>query len=370
MKGKYETSPELEQWKLLMEKDDIDLTLLRYLIGKKGSVDVAWAAFEKSMAWRAEFTPNGVGSAVVDIDDDKFGESCPYDKEVMKYSAELSFNGTCIKGNPLVYYLSGRMDVLGLIKAITAEQYHQRTAYSLIATFRKVNQLSREHNRFMGVCLIYCSKNATLTHLKFLPYFKFFADDLQLNCPEMLSDCYVVNTPWFFNMAFGIIKPWLDKRTLDKLHILGTTEERLVEYVERKFIPVALGGEDASPRLVIPDPLQGLSILDVGAGKKHEIEVRCPANENASSISWKWQPVGKDVGFQVVFVADDESNEELNVVDYARVSATGEVHQGSYMSPRGKSGTLKFVWDNSFSYWTGKQVMQWIGDFEEIQSQS
>eukprot|EP00475_Leptophrys_vorax_P040420 TRINITY_DN748_c0_g1_i1.p1 TRINITY_DN748_c0_g1~~TRINITY_DN748_c0_g1_i1.p1 ORF type:complete len:394 (-),score=97.32 TRINITY_DN748_c0_g1_i1:53-1234(-) len=360
IKAKYEASAKIELYKVLMEKDDTDLMLLRFLIGKQGNVDVAFAALEKSMAWREAWTPDKAGSNVVDLDDAKFDEAAPFHQEYVKYSPELFFTGTDKKGMPLIYQVKGRMDVMGLLKALTAEQYHQHVAYVLIATMRKLNQMSREQNKFLGFCLVYCGKNASMAIVKYLPYFKYDIDDLQLNCPEALSDCLGVNAPWFFNMLFNMVKPWLDKRTLEKIHILGSTDARLAEYIDKQHIPTVLGGDDPAPKLVIPDPLRGMSKLDIGAGKKHELEILAPAS--SYSISWKWQPVSKDVGFTAQFI-DEEGNEE-QVVEYARMQATGEVFQGSFVSSKG--GTLKLVWDNSYSYWTGKQVMQWVGEFEHV----
>jgi hypothetical protein len=362
MKQRYETSDKIETWKKLLDRDDDELILLRFLCGKKGDVDLAWETFERSMAWREIHTPNGTGSSILDFDDEKFEETSPFNLQCLKYSPELSFSGVCKKGMPTIYELKGRMDVMGFIKNITPEEYHQRVAYNLISTFRKVNKLSREQNKLMGVCLVYCAKQVSMSHLKFMPYFKYDVDDLQLNCPEVLSDCLAINTPWFFNIFWNIIKPWLDKRTLEKIHILGADQSKLLEYIDAKYVPTALGGEDPAPKLVIPDPLQGLNKVDIGAGKKHELEIRAPAANH--SISWKWQPVSKDVGFQVLFI-DEEGNEE-QVTDYERISATGEVFQGSFISP--KSGTLRIHWDNSYSYWTGKQIMQWVGDFEEVKA--
>jgi hypothetical protein len=362
MIDKYEAHQNIARWKELMAKEDIELIILRFLVGKKGDVDTAFAAFEQSMAWRNEHN----GDKVLDLDDPKCDDETPFNAEVKKYIPELSLNGVSKQGMPLAWELKGRIDVLGMIKALTPEQYSQRLAYSLIVTNRYMNKRSREENRLLGICLIYCCKNISTTHMKYIPYFKYEVDWSQLNCPELLGESIVINTPWFFNMIWQIVRPWLDQRTLAKVHILGgsNSEQKLQDYIDKKFIPVVLGGEDANPALVIPDPLKGMDKIDVGAGTKQQFDFH--STKTGQTISWKWSPVSKDIGFQVSFVDGEDAEDQ--VVEFSRVAATGEVFQGSFVSSR--PGTLRIIFDNSYSYWNSKQVMFWAGDFEEVEVQS
>eukprot|EP00475_Leptophrys_vorax_P010723 TRINITY_DN1729_c0_g1_i2.p1 TRINITY_DN1729_c0_g1~~TRINITY_DN1729_c0_g1_i2.p1 ORF type:complete len:364 (-),score=88.42 TRINITY_DN1729_c0_g1_i2:771-1862(-) len=358
MLSRYEAHEHSSRWKELMTREDLEMTVLRFLVGKQGDVDVAFAAFEKSMEWRDEHHAD----KVLDFDDPLCDDDTPFDKEVRKYVADLTFNGVSKQGMPLAWELKGRIDVLGLVKNVTPDQYSQRLAYSLIASNRYMNKKSREDGRLLGICLVYCCKNISTGHMKFLPYFKYEVDWSQLNCPELLGESIVINTPWFFNMIWQIVKPWLDKRTLAKVHILGGagSEQQLEEYIDRKFIPTILGGDDPAPKMIVPDPLKGLDKIDVAAGRKQEFEFH--AQNAPLSICWKWSPVAKDISFYVTFV--DADDQEDQVVENSRISATGEVFDGSFVTS--KPGTLKIVFDNSFSYWTSKQVMFWCGGFEEL----
>ncbi|KAJ3054770.1 cytosolic factor, phosphatidylinositol/phosphatidylcholine transfer protein [Rhizophlyctis rosea] len=64
--------------------------------------------------------------------------------------------------------------------------------------------------------------------------------------PERLQKLFIVNTPGLFARAWGIIKPWLDKGTLEKIVILGSSREdvtkSLLEYVDKDSLPEFLGG--------------------------------------------------------------------------------------------------------------------------------
>ncbi|KAJ3027385.1 hypothetical protein HDV00_011223 [Rhizophlyctis rosea] len=64
--------------------------------------------------------------------------------------------------------------------------------------------------------------------------------------PERLNKLFIVNTPGLFARAWGIIKPWLDKGTQDKITIVGGGKEEvtnaLLEFVDKENLPEFLGG--------------------------------------------------------------------------------------------------------------------------------
>jgi hypothetical protein len=37
---------------------------------------------------------------------------------------------------------------------------------------------------------------------------------------------YIINAPWVFRSAWGMVKPWVDAKTLDKIHVRGTGGSR------------------------------------------------------------------------------------------------------------------------------------------------
>ena len=94
---------------------------------------------------------------------------------------------------------------------------------------RHANQISRENNCLLQSSVVMDLAELTKSQLKWLPYFKIDTEYSELVCPEYLNHCIVVNTPWFFNMIWKIVKPWLDPRTLAKTHILGNDTVRRYE---------------------------------------------------------------------------------------------------------------------------------------------
>lgn len=89
-------------------------------------------------------------------------------------------------------------------------------------------------------------KNADLNAVKFL------AKAFEANYPECLSAIWIHKAPWIFNAVWKIIKGWLDPVVASKIHFTKSAKD-LEKFVDKKFIPKDLGGEDDySPQYVEP----------------------------------------------------------------------------------------------------------------------
>lgn len=62
--------------------------------------------------------------------------------------------------------------------------------------------------------------------------------------PEMLKRMFIINTPRIFTLFFSLVKPMMDKRTLDKIRVLGTDFLPVLEkHVDSVHIPKEYGGK-------------------------------------------------------------------------------------------------------------------------------
>ena len=62
--------------------------------------------------------------------------------------------------------------------------------------------------------------------------------------PDLCADTYIVNAPTMFNVAFAIVKPFMEKRTVQKIKILGKNYQNVIhEVVDKKRLPDFLGGD-------------------------------------------------------------------------------------------------------------------------------
>uniref|UniRef100_A0A7S3G2Z4 CRAL-TRIO domain-containing protein n=1 Tax=Palpitomonas bilix TaxID=652834 RepID=A0A7S3G2Z4_9EUKA len=90
----------------------------------------------------------------------------------------------------------------------------------LADVFSKIANLEGEHERFTAVFDLsnYSRKNNDLkwaTHL---------IGSLQAYYPERLAAAVLCNASWVFSLLWKIIKPFLDKKTADKIVFIGRCE--------------------------------------------------------------------------------------------------------------------------------------------------
>ncbi|KAG2208154.1 hypothetical protein INT47_010516 [Mucor saturninus] len=80
-------------------------------------------------------------------------------------------------------------------------------------------------------------------HMNALYHLKAIAEIVQHYYPETLHRLFIVNAPSAFVVMFKVIKPWLNPRTLDKIHVLGKGYESvLLKYIDAENLPTFLGG--------------------------------------------------------------------------------------------------------------------------------
>ena len=67
----------------------------------------------------------------------------------------------------------------------------------------------------------------------------------QNHYPEMLKNHFVINSPWYIQGIFSLIKPWIDPITREKFIFLGEDYlETLKKYINESNIPILYGGTD------------------------------------------------------------------------------------------------------------------------------
>ncbi|KAI8638717.1 CRAL-TRIO domain-containing protein [Parasitella parasitica] len=81
-------------------------------------------------------------------------------------------------------------------------------------------------------------------HMSAMYHFKAIAEIVQHYYPETLNRLFIVNAPSAFVVMFKVIKPWLNQRTLAKVHVLGSNYQSvLLEYIDAENLPDFLGGK-------------------------------------------------------------------------------------------------------------------------------
>jgi hypothetical protein len=220
MVGIFEHHEMSAKWKTYLVREDLEMIFLRFLVEKSGNADEAFKGFVLSMQWRIY---QGMDD-VLDYDDPRFEEFLSYGMKVKKYIPHLLYGETKNR-LPLVCELKGRIDAAGLLKEVTLEEYCARQAYTLVSMNRFANKESREHNRFLGFCAVFCCKAVSANHRKCIPFFKSDSEWLQCFFPELVTETLIFNTPWWFNLIWKMIRPRLDEKTASRVRVI--TEEQL-----------------------------------------------------------------------------------------------------------------------------------------------
>lgn len=61
--------------------------------------------------------------------------------------------------------------------------------------------------------------------------------------PEMLGKMFLINTSTIFKIVWALVKGFMDKKTRDKMIMLGSDyRSTLLEYVDKENLPTFLGG--------------------------------------------------------------------------------------------------------------------------------
>eukprot|EP00455_Lapot_gusevi_P014478 TRINITY_DN1722_c0_g1_i13.p1 TRINITY_DN1722_c0_g1~~TRINITY_DN1722_c0_g1_i13.p1 ORF type:complete len:280 (-),score=76.31 TRINITY_DN1722_c0_g1_i13:140-979(-) len=246
-------------------------------------------------------------------------------------------------------------------------QYH---LYHMEYKYRLVNRLSREQNRLVCSTKLMDLHGLGMKHLKSscINMLKAIIKVSQDNYPEMLNKLIVVNVPWFFNVAWKIVKPWLNERTLAKIIILGTNyQEELHRYIDPANLPEWLHGTCPCGACVPEaEPLPPPPTEVIGRGSKFEQSLRL--EKAGVTGSWSFSTKSGDIGFAAEFVADSGAA-PITVVANARVDAHKDSIEGAYTAP--EPGVLKLVWDNSYSYIYSKtlQYQLEVSELEAIEGE-
>ena len=61
--------------------------------------------------------------------------------------------------------------------------------------------------------------------------------------PMRIRDIYVIHQPWYFNIFWGLVKPFLKEKITKRLHMLGKDVQALHKFVDPVGLPEDFGGK-------------------------------------------------------------------------------------------------------------------------------
>lgn len=214
-----------------------DLYLLRFLRARKFDIAKTMIMFKKFLDWRKT------------EEVDKIRDTFAFEEifEVKKYYPH-SYHKTDKKGRPIYIEILSEVDVTNLFK-VTTEQ-------------NMIKYYIREYERLMQRRFPACSamvkrpieQSLTILDLKGIgisivvgkirSFVQIASNIGQEYYPEMLGTMLLLNTNFFFNAVWAIVKAFLDPKTRDKIIFCGSSYLKyILEYADAENVPEKIGGK-------------------------------------------------------------------------------------------------------------------------------
>ena len=213
-----------------------DLYLLRFLRARKFDIPKTMIMFKKFLDWRAKEKV------------DEIRESFAFEEvlEVKKFYPH-SYHKTDKNGRPIYIELLSQVNVDELFK-VTTEQ-------------NMIKYYVREYERLMTRRFPACSammkkpveQSLTILDLqgigigilvgKIKSFVNLASDIGQDYYPEMLGTMLLLNTNFFFNAVWAIVKVFIDEKTRKKITFCGSGYQKyILEYADAANVPSIIGG--------------------------------------------------------------------------------------------------------------------------------
>lgn len=142
----------------------------------------------------------------------------------------------------------GQMDISALHKAASKERLLEHFLWDFEATIHfRLPACSVAAGRYIGkaTLIIDLAGFRLSTFYSARSDLKMISGLAQDNYPEAVQTMMIINAPKVFTVVWSFLKPLLDKRTREKINILGSNYlPTVLEHVRKEELPTFLGGSD------------------------------------------------------------------------------------------------------------------------------
>nr|XP_037281715.1 SEC14-like protein 2 [Rhipicephalus microplus] len=199
--------------------------------------------------------------------------------------------------------------------------------------------------------------------------------------PEMLKLGILINTPSFFPMFWRFIRPFMTERTVNKLHMFTHDgwQQVLLKHVDPSQLPAHWGGTIVDPvggarctHVIGPGGELPVAVSRGGGGLatdpeavncflEHGRSVEVPVHVETAGAKLVWRFQARDVLFALWKTSGDK---RVQVLAPRRIACDRNPECGQMQCE--EPGTYTFLFDNSFSWFTGKQLSYMIRVHHEL----
>lgn len=164
------------------------------------------------------------------------------------------------EGRPIFIDCLGATNITELLKddnlQLLEDYYIQRIERQIFIQFPMASQAAGK--RIDNIFMIMDLKGISMTSLfstKLKNFLKYLAKFSQDYYPEMLGKMFIVNAPFAIKVIWNMVKPWLDKKTSEKIEIHNNIPlKRLAQYLDVNNLPSYMGGKSTIPLHESPGP--------------------------------------------------------------------------------------------------------------------
>lgn len=349
-----------------------DPYLLRWLIARDFDVTKAQDLLRKNLRWRAE---NDVDTLV-----DRY-ECHPVLK---KYFPGGIFNHDR-EGCPMYIVPIGHGDFKGMLQCVPKEDIVRHVIYTMELMQRDMDNQTRKLGRTVNSSLFLIDYEGfslkQVTSWQVLDLSRSLTGLYENYYPEMLKLGILINTPSFFPMFWRFIRPFMTERTVNKLHMFTHDgwQQVLLKHVDPSQLPAHWGGTIVDPvggarctHVIGPGGELPVAVSRGGGGLatdpeavncflEHGRSVEVPVHVETAGAKLVWRFQARDVLFALWKTSGDK---RVQVLAPRRIACDRNPECGQMQCE--EPGTYTFLFDNSFSWFTGKQLSYMIRVHHEL----
>lgn len=353
----------------LIKPEDDDEALSRWLKARSWDLKKAEKMFRDSVDWRKKYGTDQI-----------LDWQMP---EVLSKYNPGGWFGHDKLGHPIWWELLGFTDVKGMIQSTTKKDLIKSRIYLTEYVRKKLfPEVSKKFGRkITKTVYIFDMEGLGLKHI-YRPAAEIYLELLQIveaNYPETLHTGYVINVPGFFNVAYGLVKPFIAEETRSKLKVLGRDwKESLLKVIDADQLPVYWGGTATDPdgeihcrsQICIGGPIPEsyylknvISSMDlekftkISINQGSSIQLDYEVKQPGSVISYNFWTDNKDIGFAIYRRKTDKkekTEEMIKLVEPSRVNCQMAPDCGIVQCDN--IGTYVVEFDNTYSWMNPKKV--------------
>uniref|UniRef100_A0A8D8LHI7 SEC14-like protein 2 n=1 Tax=Cacopsylla melanoneura TaxID=428564 RepID=A0A8D8LHI7_9HEMI len=344
-----------------------DHFLLRWLTARKFDPIAAEKMLRESLAWRKEW----------DIDNLHSWE--PPDALVNRLPCGLT--GYDKQGAPVLSLVFSQFDVAGLLHCVSKNDVIRYVAKTLEGYIEEARRRGETHGpQASKLVAIFDMSDFSMKQYAWRPAAELVLGMIQMyeaNYPEILKNCYVINAPKVFSLAWRVVKKFLHEYTISKIHLYRAEPAKwkpvLLDVMDETEWPASMGGTardpDGDPRCLTMIPQMGkvpkslylkkpidkslednYTQVSVKKGEKLCLDYLAP--QDGYFLKWSFQTEGHDIKFGVSCKDLDGNCHQIIPVHRVASHQTEEV--GVLECPAPATYTITF--DNTYSILRNKHV--------------